>query len=134
MRREARYGARSRTRRGSATTISGRRSRRTGRWEARSPSSEWEGKSYEGNGEILVFEPERELAYSHRSAMGGKPDEPDNYHVVRVTLDERDGTTHVTLQQSNLQGGATDEDRANRQHYEKNWMQMLEGLKETTEP
>jgi hypothetical protein len=37
------------------------------------------------------------------------------------------------LQQSNLQGGATDEDRTNREEYEKNWTQMLEGLKQTTE-
>jgi hypothetical protein len=37
------------------------------------------------------------------------------------------------LRQSNLDGGATDEDRANREHYEKNWKQMLEGLKKTTE-
>jgi uncharacterized protein YndB with AHSA1/START domain len=105
-------------------------------WQVGRPitfKGEWEGKSYEDKGEILVFEPERELAYSHFSVMGGKPDEPENYHVVRVTLDERDGRTHVRLQQSNLQGGATDEDRTNREEYEKNWTQMLEGLKQTTE-
>jgi uncharacterized protein YndB with AHSA1/START domain len=70
-------------------------------WQVGSPitfKGEWEGKSYEDKGEILVFEPERELAYSHWSPMGGKPDEPENYHVVRVTLDEPEGTTHVTLQ------------------------------------
>jgi uncharacterized protein YndB with AHSA1/START domain len=105
-------------------------------WRVGSPitfKGEWEGKSYEDTGEILVFEPERKLAYSHLSAMSGKPDAPQNYHVVEVTLDERDGTTRVTLRQSNLEGGATDEDRANRDHYEKNWKQMLEGLKKTTE-
>jgi hypothetical protein len=35
---------------------------------------EWEGQTYEDKGEVLVFDPEREIAYSHRSAMGGKPD------------------------------------------------------------
>jgi uncharacterized protein YndB with AHSA1/START domain len=105
-------------------------------WRVGSPitfKGEWEGKSYEDKGEILVFDPERELAYSHWSAMGGKPDAPENYRVVRVTVNERDGTTRVTLQQSNLEGGATDEDRANRGDYEKNWAQMLKGLKQTTE-
>ncbi len=52
---------------------------------------------------------------------------------MTVTLDDLDGGTHVTLRQSNLQGGASDEDRANREHYEKNWKQMLDGLKEATE-
>jgi uncharacterized protein YndB with AHSA1/START domain len=94
---------------------------------------EWNGKSYEDKGEILVFELERKLAYSHWSPTAGKPDAPENYHVVEVTLDEREGTTRVTLRQSNLDGGATDEDRANREHYEKNWKQLLDGLKKTTE-
>jgi uncharacterized protein YndB with AHSA1/START domain len=105
-------------------------------WQVGSPITfrgEWDGKAYEDNGEILVFEPERELAYSHFSSMGGKEDRPENYHVVRVKLEERDGATRVTLQQSNLEGGPTEEDRANRDQYEKNWKQMLEGLKQTTE-
>lgn len=105
-------------------------------WSVGSPitfKGEWQGTSYEDKGEVLVFEPERELAYSHWSSMSGKPDEPENYHVVHVTLDERDGTTRVTLQQSNLEGGATEQDRANREEFEKNWTQMLQGLKQTTE-
>ena len=52
---------------------------------------------------------------------------------MEVTLDQREGPTSVILRQSNLEGGATDEDRANREHYEKNWKQMLDGLKTTTE-
>jgi uncharacterized protein YndB with AHSA1/START domain len=105
-------------------------------WQVGSPitfKGEWDGKPYEDKGEILIFEPERKLAYSHFSPMSGKPDVPENYHVVEVTLDERNGTTHVTLRQSNLEGGATDEDRSNRAEYEKNWTQMLDGLKKTTE-
>jgi uncharacterized protein YndB with AHSA1/START domain len=105
-------------------------------WQVGSPiafKGEWDGKAYEDKGEVLVVEPERKLAYSHWSALSGKPDSPENYHVVEVTLDERDGKTRVTLHQSNLAGGATDEDRANREHYEKNWKQMLRGLKQVTE-
>jgi uncharacterized protein YndB with AHSA1/START domain len=106
-------------------------------WHVGSPitfTGEWEGKAYEDKGEILAVEPERRLAYSHWSAMGGKPDAPENYHVVEVILDEGDDRTRVTLRQSNLEGGATAEDRANHEQYEKNWKQMLEGLKKTTEP
>ncbi len=105
-------------------------------WQVGSPitfKGEWDGKPYEDKGEILVFEPERKLAYSHFSPMSGKPDAPENYHVVEVTLDENEGSTRVTLRQSNLKGAATDEDRANRDAYEKNWKQMLDGLKKTTE-
>jgi uncharacterized protein YndB with AHSA1/START domain len=105
-------------------------------WQVGSPitfKGEWEGKTFEDKGEILAVEPERTLAYSHFSPLGGKPDAPENYHVVEITLDERDGATRVTLRQSNLEGDATDEDRANRERYEQNWKQMLEGLKKTTE-
>jgi uncharacterized protein YndB with AHSA1/START domain len=105
-------------------------------WEVGSPitfKGEWEGKAYDDKGEILTFEPERNLAYSHWSPMGGKPDAPEHYHVVDIALEERDGGTRVTLRQSNLQGGATEEDRSNREHYEKTWKQMLDGLKQTTE-
>lgn len=94
---------------------------------------EWDGKAYEDRGEVLAVEPERKLAYSHWSALGGKPDVPENYHVIDIALDESDGRTRVTLQQSNLEGGASEEDRANREQFEKNWMQMLDGLRRTTE-
>jgi uncharacterized protein YndB with AHSA1/START domain len=105
-------------------------------WQVGSPitfKGEWEGKPYEDKGEILAFEPERKLAYSHWSSMGGKPDAPENYHVVEVTLDERDSATRVNLRQSNLEGGATKDDVANRERYEQTWTQMLDGLKKTAE-
>src|SRR5437868_459322 len=41
-------------------------------WQVGSPitfKGEWDGKPYEDKGEILVFEPERKLAYSHFSPM-----------------------------------------------------------------
>ena len=105
-------------------------------WQVGSPitfKGEWEGKPYKDKGEILAFEPERKLAYSHWSSMGGKPDAPENYHVVEVTLDERDSATRVNLRQSNLEGGATKDDVANRERYEQTWTQMLDGLKKTAE-
>src|SRR3954452_11363892 len=45
------------------------------------------GQEFEDKGEIVTFDPERELAYSHFSPMTGKPDEAQNYHLVDITLD-----------------------------------------------
>ena len=92
-------------------------------WQVGHPitfSGTWKDKPFEDKGEILSFEPEREMSYSHWSPLSGSDDVPDNYHVVRITLADADGSTLVTLDQSNLNGGVTDADRANRADYEKN--------------
>ena len=88
---------------------------------------EWKGKAYEDKGVIQKLEPRRRLTYSHFSPMTGLPDTPENYHTVDVQLREDAGKTHVTLTQDN---NATDEER---QHSEKNWSTMLEGLKKVVE-
>jgi hypothetical protein len=46
------------------------------------PGNEWNGQTFEDKGEIVTFEPERELADSRVSPMAGKPDVPENYQVV----------------------------------------------------
>jgi uncharacterized protein YndB with AHSA1/START domain len=96
-------------------------------WEVGSPitwSGEWKGKAYQDKGEILEFEPERLLAYTHWSPMGGSEDKPDNYHTVTCRLDERSGTTTLSLtQDNNATQAAADEMAAT------NWAPMLEGLK-----
>jgi len=105
-------------------------------WSVGSPitfSGEWQGKSFEDKGEILVAEPGKELRFSHWSPLSGSDDTPDNYHVVDITLDADGDTTRVTLSQSNLDGRLTDEDRAQRSDYEKNWSTVLEGLKRVVE-
>ena len=105
-------------------------------WKVGSPITfrgEWNGQSFEDKGEIVTFAPERELAYSHFSPMTGKPDEPESYHVVDITLGGDDRTTTVTLEQSNLTGGVTEEDEQNRAAFEQNWQDMLDKLKATTE-
>src|SRR3954469_2742805 len=94
---------------------------------------EWNGQEFEDKGEIVTFAPERELAYSHFSPMMGKPDEPENYHLVDITLDGDDGATTVTLEQSNLTGGVSDEDRQQRAAFEQNWQDMLDKLREQTQ-
>ncbi len=105
-------------------------------WQVGSPitfAGEWKGQTYEDKGEIVTVEPEKELSFSHWSPLNGKADIPDNYHVIDIVLDEADGGTKVTLTQSNLNGGVTASDRANRDDYEKTWAMMLGGLKETVE-
>jgi uncharacterized protein YndB with AHSA1/START domain len=105
-------------------------------WTVGSPitfSGNWQGKSYEDKGKILVADPGRRLRFSHWSPLGGSDDTPENYHVVDIALDGSDGKTAVTLTQSNLTGGLTDEDLAHRSEYEKNWSTMLDGLKTVVE-
>jgi uncharacterized protein YndB with AHSA1/START domain len=105
-------------------------------WQVGSPitwSGEWNGAKYEDKGEILEFEPNHRLSYTHWSPTGGTEDSPENYHVVTVVLAEAGDETEVTLTQSNLEGGVTDTDRRNREDYEANWSTMLDGLKRTVE-
>ncbi|HEY0521091.1 MAG TPA: SRPBCC domain-containing protein [Ilumatobacteraceae bacterium] len=105
-------------------------------WQVGHPitfSGTWKDTTFEDKGEILEFDPEETLAYSHWSPLSGAEDVPDNYHVVRVRLEDAEGGTRVTLEQSNLNGKVTDADRAGRDDYEKNWTSTLEGLKKVAE-
>jgi uncharacterized protein YndB with AHSA1/START domain len=105
-------------------------------WEVGHPitfSGTWKGKPFEDKGEILSFEPEAEMSYSHWSPLSGADDVPDNYHVVHITLEDGVVGTKVTLEQSNLNRGVTDADRASREDYEKNWSSTLQGLKQVVE-
>lgn len=88
---------------------------------------EWKGKPYEDKGAILRLEPERVLEYSHFSPLTGSDDDPDSYHTVTVELTPDGAGTRVTLSQDN---NKTDEAR---QHSEKNWQAMLDGLKKLLE-
>lgn len=90
---------------------------------------EFKGKPYEDKGEMIAFEPQQRLSFSHWSAMSGKADTPENYHVVTFELvpDDGDGTI-VILTQANLAGGVTAADIDHRAEYKKNWSLVLEGL------
>ena len=60
-------------------------------WEVGHPitfTGVWKDKPYEDKGEILDFKPEQELSYSHWSPLSGADDVPENYHVVRIALDD----------------------------------------------
>jgi uncharacterized protein YndB with AHSA1/START domain len=99
-------------------------------WKAGSPitwKGEWQGKAYEDKGEILNVTPGRTLQYTHFSPLAGLPDTPENYHTVTIELADHGGKTNVALEQNN---NPTDEAR---EHSEKNWTMMLDGLKKFLE-
>lgn len=86
-------------------------------------AGEWNGKPYEDRGTIVRIEPGRALEYTHFSPLTGLPDVPENYHTVAIELVDRGSHTAVELSQDN---NATEEAR---QHSEKNWAAMLDGMK-----
>lgn len=99
-------------------------------WKEGSPivwKGEWQGKAYEDKGTILKIEQERVLQYSHFSPLSGQPDVPENYHTVTIELSGEGPQTNVSLSQDN---NATDQAR---EHSEKNWQVMLEGLRKLLE-
>ena len=99
-------------------------------WKEGSPivwQGEWQGKAYQDKGTILKIDQERVLQYSHFSPLSGQPDVPENYHTVTIELSGQGRQTNVSLSQDN---NATEQDR---EHSEKNWQMMLEGLKKLLE-
>ena len=90
-------------------------------------TGEWQGKPYEDKGTIRQIRPERLLEYTHFSPLSGLPDQPENYHTVKIQLSDHGIRTHVSLAQDN---NPTEEARA---HSEKNWQMMLTGLKKFVE-
>lgn len=99
-------------------------------WREGSPISwkgEWKGKPYTDKGEIRKIEPRRLMQYSHYSPLSGLPDTPENHHTVTIELSEHGAQTRISLSQDN---NASDEAR---DHSEKNWKMMLEGLKKLLE-
>lgn len=89
---------------------------------------EFNGRAYEDKGEVLDVQPEKRLRMSHWSELSGKPDAPENYHVVTYDLQPQGQGTRVTLSQGKLQGGVSENDRAHRAEWEKNWAMVLDGL------
>lgn len=99
-------------------------------WREGSPivwKGEWQGQTYEDKGRILRYEPQRRLQYTHFSPLTGQPDVPENYHTVTIELSADEDRTHITLSQDN---NATQEER---EHSEKNWEMVLDGLKKLLE-
>ena len=88
---------------------------------------EWEGKPYEDRGEIQEAKKNQLLQFSHFSPSSGEKDLPENYRIVTIILSEDKDKTKVTLTQDN------NHSEADREHSEKNWRGMLDGLKKVVE-
>jgi uncharacterized protein YndB with AHSA1/START domain len=99
-------------------------------WRPGSPivwRGEYQGRSYQDKGQVLEVEPGRRLKVTHFSPMTGLPDVPENYHTVSYEIDERGGTTHLSLSQDN-NGDEAEAERATQ-----TWEMMLAALKRTVE-
>jgi uncharacterized protein YndB with AHSA1/START domain len=99
-------------------------------WTVGSPityKGEWQGKPFEDKGKVLEIERERLLVTTHWSPLSGVPDSPENYHTITYRLSENDGKTDVSITQDN---NANEQEKAESQ---KNWTQMLQGLKNLVE-
>jgi uncharacterized protein YndB with AHSA1/START domain len=88
---------------------------------------EWQGTPFEDKGKVLEVEPYQLLQYSHFSPLSGAEDIPSNYHVVTITLTKDNEGVWVALTQDK------NENAKAREHSEKNWKMMLDGLKEYVE-
>ncbi len=88
---------------------------------------EWEGKPYEDKGKILKIEEERVLQYSYFSSFSGKPDIPENYHIITIELSGDEMQTTIRLSQDNNATAEASE------HSKKNWKMVFDGLKKILE-
>ncbi len=92
---------------------------------------EWKGKKFEDKGEIKAFLPQKQLRFTHWSALSGLEDKPENYHIVTFELSPSGSKTKVRLTQENANEKPVDE--ATRKELAKNWSTVLDGLKTATE-
>lgn len=86
-------------------------------------SGTWKGKAYEDKGTVMRVKPLRLLQFSHFSTLSGKPDRPENYHVVTIELTAQDHHTDVKITQER------NDSREMKVRSEANWNQMLSQLK-----
>lgn len=101
-------------------------SRVTTTWEVGSRitwAGEYDGRSYQDRGEVLIYDRPRVLSVSHYSPLMGEPDQPENYHTLVYTLIASGDGTHLELNQD----GCTSEEQASQ--FSQNWQAMLDGLK-----
>jgi uncharacterized protein YndB with AHSA1/START domain len=90
-------------------------------------TGEWQGKPFEDKGIVTRFEPNEVLAHTHWSSMSGVPDAAQYYQLVTYTLEQRDGSTQVTLENDN------NDNEESRDHSAANWSNVLKGLKDVVE-
>ena len=87
----------------------------------------WEGKPYEDKGTILEIEKEKLLKHDYWSSFAGTEDKPENYATITYTLTGHDGNITLTVTQTNVPS------EEQREHSEKNWGMVFQGMKELLE-
>jgi uncharacterized protein YndB with AHSA1/START domain len=99
-------------------------------WEPGTPitwSGEYDGQSYQDKGEVLECVPGQRLRMTHFSPLSGQEDKPENYHHLTYEITDHGDHTHLSLKQDN------NADEAARDASQKNWVFVLNGLKECVE-
>lgn len=73
-------------------------------WEINSPFviSGFHHVQFENRGQVLQFEPEQRLVYTHRSTVSRLPDAPESDTVFTFTLQPVEGGTALTLRIHNF--------------------------------
>jgi uncharacterized protein YndB with AHSA1/START domain len=99
-------------------------------WKKGSPivfTGSWEGKEYVDKGTILDIDPPKFVKYNYWSSFSGTPDVPENYANITYKLSPKGKETELVVTQDGI---ATEEAR---EHSEKNWVGVLDGLKKLLE-
>ncbi|APV45460.1 putative conserved protein YndB, AHSA1/START domain [Dehalogenimonas formicexedens] len=87
----------------------------------------WQGQPYRDKGQVIIFEPNCRIKYTHYSPATGLPDQPENYHILTYSLSDRGKDTDLVLLNENI----TTE--AEQKYLESGWKVMLEELKRVSE-
>jgi uncharacterized protein YndB with AHSA1/START domain len=99
-------------------------------WEEGSPitwSGEYDGRPFQDKGEILEVVENQRLRMTHFSPLSGKDDVPENHHTLDYRLEDRGGSTRLTLDQDGNDSAEQAEQFAG------NWQMMLDQLKKYVE-
>ena len=84
---------------------------------------DFNGRKFEDKGEILEITPQKSLRFTHYSPASGRPDAPENYQTVSVTLQENAEGTTIELSSDNNAG------EEEKEMTEKIWAYYFQGLK-----
>ena len=84
---------------------------------------DFNGRKFEDKGEILEITPQKSLKFTHYSPASGRPDAPENYQTVSVTLKENAKGTTIELRSDN---NASEKEKEMNEHI---WAYYFQGLK-----
>src|ERR1700674_1647724 len=74
---------------------------------------DFNGRQFVDRGEILEITPRKRLKYTHYSPASGRPDTPENYQTVSVTLKENSKGTLLELTSDN---NASEDEKTMTEH------------------